>query len=54
MKTPTNQRSPLDQLTDDLANQLVPEGPDLEVKHRLLQTLTHTSNKPATIRPVRS
>ena len=52
MNQPDNQSSPLDQLTRDLANLSVPEGPDAEVKQRLLEMLTPTSDEPATVRPL--
>ncbi len=49
MNKPNNEHDRLDQLTEAFANLPVPEGPDVEVTQRLLETLARTSEEPVTI-----
>jgi len=49
MSKPDEQRDPLEQLTEAFVNLPVPEGPDVEVKQRLLERLARASDEPVTI-----
>ncbi len=49
MNKPNNEHDRLDQLTEAFANLPVPEGPDVEVKQRLLETLARTGDEAVTI-----
>ena len=49
MSKPNNEHDRLDQLTEAFANLPVPEGPDVEVTQRLLETLARTGEEPVTI-----
>ncbi len=47
-----NERAPLEELVEAFVNLPIPEGPEVEVKQRLLETLTHADDIAETIRPV--
>ena len=49
MSKPNNEHDRLDRLTEAFANLPVPEGPDVEVTQRLLETLARTGDEPVTI-----